>query len=339
MVNSIHQNNKLIAKDEHLESAISTKIHFWDGITRIGDIAFEEMINLTRVSIADSVTSIGMRAFYYCKRLTEVTIPESVTRIGSQAFGECHSLYEKENGITYVDNWAIDCEYEATTAVLRPGTLGVADSTFWQPSLTAIYVNDDNPNYTDIDGVLYNKAKTEVVRHPVGRSGAYTIPEGVTSIRDYAINCQAGLTSLTIPKSMLRIGRMSINSCANLTEITFLGITPPSIDETAFSGTTATVYYPDNQFWTEDVRQDYGGTLTWVAYKTADSELCGDADGDNEITDWDGILLSRYLAGWTVDIENLSAMDTDGDGEITDWDGVLLDRYLAGWTVNSQIGK
>ena len=59
----------------------------------------------------------------------------------------------------------------------------------------------------------------------------------------------------------------------------------------------------------------------------------GDLDGDEEITDWDGVLLARYLAGWNVDISNVDALDIDGDGEITDWDGVLLDRHLAGWDI------
>ena len=59
----------------------------------------------------------------------------------------------------------------------------------------------------------------------------------------------------------------------------------------------------------------------------------GDLDGDEEISDWDGVLLARYLAGWDVNVSNADVLDIDGDGEITDWDGVLLDRYLAGWDI------
>lgn len=59
----------------------------------------------------------------------------------------------------------------------------------------------------------------------------------------------------------------------------------------------------------------------------------GDLDGDGEITDWDGVLLAQYLAGWATDAQDTAMLDIDGDGEITDWDGVLLDRYLAGWNV------
>ena len=62
------------------------------------------------------------------------------------------------------------------------------------------------------------------------------------------------------------------------------------------------------------------------------SVLNGDVDADGEITDWDAIMLNRYLAGWDVTID-LTAADTDKDGEITDWDAILLNRYLAGWDV------
>lgn len=64
-----------------------------------------------------------------------------------------------------------------------------------------------------------------------------------------------------------------------------------------------------------------------------DQLLIGDIDGDGQLSDWDGILFGRYLAGWDVDIPDYEALDIDADGEITDWDGVLLDRYLAGWPV------
>lgn len=58
----------------------------------------------------------------------------------------------------------------------------------------------------------------------------------------------------------------------------------------------------------------------------------GDIDGDGEITDWDAIMLNRYLASWNVSIQ-LSAADIDGDGDISDWDAILLERHLAGWKI------
>lgn len=67
-------------------------------------------------------------------------------------------------------------------------------------------------------------------------------------------------------------------------------------------------------------------TVTVIDY------IVGDADGDREISDWDAIVLNRYLAGWDVEI-NLKAVDVDGDGEVSDWDAIVLERYLAGWDV------
>ncbi|MBP5312565.1 MAG: hypothetical protein J6112_07020 [Clostridia bacterium] len=61
--------------------------------------------------------------------------------------------------------------------------------------------------------------------------------------------------------------------------------------------------------------------------------VIGDADGDGEVTDWDAIVLNRYLANWDVEIANINALDIDGDKEVTDWDAIVLDRYLANWDV------
>ena len=47
---------------------------------------------VTNLVIPEGVTSIGDRAFQYCSSLTSVTIPDSVTSIGGGAFAYCSSL-------------------------------------------------------------------------------------------------------------------------------------------------------------------------------------------------------------------------------------------------------
>ena len=68
------------------------KVVIGDGVTSIGDHAFEICSSLTSVTIPNSVTSIGNYAFMHCKSLTSVTIPNSVTSIGKYAFMNCKSL-------------------------------------------------------------------------------------------------------------------------------------------------------------------------------------------------------------------------------------------------------
>ncbi len=82
----------------------------------------------------------------------------------------------------------------------------------------------------------------------------------------------------------------------------------------------------------EGIKKIGTASVTKSVDVTSFSSQLGDADGDGEVTDWDGVMLARYLAGWPVEVE-VAALDIDGDGEVTDWDGVLLDRYLAGWKI------
>lgn len=81
---------------------------------------------------------------------------------------------------------------------------------------------------------------------------------------------------------------------------------------------------------TKTITVSYGGKTASFSI-TVITCLIGDVDGDSEITDWDAILLNRYLAGWSVDI-NAFASDVDNDGEVSDWDAIVLERYLAGWS-------
>ena len=63
-----------------------------EGVTSIGNYAFNACSGLASATIPNSVTSIGSYAFYGCSSLTSATIPNSVTSIGSSAFNGCTGL-------------------------------------------------------------------------------------------------------------------------------------------------------------------------------------------------------------------------------------------------------
>ena len=64
--------------------------------------------------------------------------------------------------------------------------------------LTSITVDPLNPNYSSQDGILYNKAKTQILYVPLAFSGHLVIPNSVTSINTSAFYGCTGLTSITV---------------------------------------------------------------------------------------------------------------------------------------------
>lgn len=99
------------------------------------------------------------------------------------------------------------------------------------------------------------------------------IPDSVANIGNIVFFDCTSLTSLTIPKSIKTLG-YAFCACSGLKEIRFLGDAPPCVPSAPlFESVTATAYYPaGNETWTEEVRQSYGGTITWVTYNPDGSQ-------------------------------------------------------------------
>ncbi len=93
-----------------------------------------------------------------------------------------------------------------------------------------------------------------------------SLPATLTAIEDGAFEMCGGLTEITIPAGVTLLGPEVFFGCEALETLYFQG-GAPSIGVDAFLGVNATAYYPANDpSWTEEVRQNYGGTITWEAY-------------------------------------------------------------------------
>ena len=244
-----------------------------EGVTSIGESAFENCRSLTSVTIPNSVTSIGWSAFFYCKSLTSVTIPDSVTSVGAYAFLGCTSLTSVTipNSVTSIGGCAFDECWSLTSVTIPDSVTSIGDSAFasctsltsvtipdsvtsigggafaWCTSLTGIWVTEGNSHYSsDASGVLFSKDKTTLVQYP-GAFAAYAIPDSVTSIGAGAFGGCTSLTSVTIPDSVTSIGQHAFNGCRSLTSVTIPdGVT--SIGAYAFSecSSLTSVTIPDS---------------------------------------------------------------------------------------------
>ena len=270
------ENSKLASIGEWAFSQCTslTSITFGENsqLTGIGDSAFRDCTSLTSITIPDRVTSIESWAFYDCRSLTSVTIGDSVTSIGGGTFVRCTSL----TSITIPDrvtsiggNAFRDCN-SLTSITIPDSVTSIGGNAFFLcSSLTSINVGAGNLNYTDVNGVLFNKGKTVLLTYPEGKTGAtYTIPDSVTSIGELAFYDCLSLTSITIPDGVTSIGERAFSNCTSLTSITFLG-TAPTVGFFAFLGVAdgATAYVYEQfvaSFGTEG--------STWVGFLTVASQ-------------------------------------------------------------------
>jgi hypothetical protein len=291
--------------DQAFEGCTSlTSITIPDSVTSIGNYAFIGCSNLTSITIPDSVTSIGRGAFYNCTSLTSITIPDNVTSIEIQTFSGCTSL----TSITIPDS------------VTSIGRQAFQNCT----SLTKIEVGVGNVNYTDVNGVLFNKKKTVLHTYPEGKIGDnYTILDGVTSIGDKAFAYCTILTNITIPDSVTSIGRGAFLRCNNLTSIT-IPDSVTSIGDYAFRDCTSLTSITIGKGVTS-IGDDAFDTCTILANitfmgaaPTVGSEAFKDvADG----------------AAAYVTIEALSSFDASG----ADWYGLTVDTILTWTTTNEEV--
>ncbi len=191
-------------------------------VTGIGDSAFDRCSSISSVTIPPGVTIIGTRAFNYCDSLVNVNIPDGVTSIGTRAFGICEGLTSIiiPDSVTSIGISAFFGCDGLTSINIPDSVVSIGQGAFADcASLLSITVAVSNPNYKSLNGVLFNKVQTLLIRYPGGKIGSYTIPDSVVSIGQGAFGYSASLTSVTISDSVTNIGNGAFILCTGLTNV------------------------------------------------------------------------------------------------------------------------
>lgn len=100
------------------------------------------------------------------------------------------------------------------------------------PVLKEINVSEDNPYFTSVDGVLYNKDVTVLLAYPNGRApletdadgkavggGDFTVPETVKEISENAFYLCSNLRTIKFSDSLEKIGDKAFIKCGNLAKL------------------------------------------------------------------------------------------------------------------------
>ncbi len=139
-----------------------------------GDFAVTEKIEVPECYEGKPVTRIGDGSFLF-SNAKEITIPKTVTHI---------EVGEEYNAFSLCRNLAV------------------------------INVRPENMHYSSINGVLFNKDQTSLIKCPENYDcPIYEIPQGVTVIGNIAFSDCKNITEVTIPESVTEMGMGAFIRC------------------------------------------------------------------------------------------------------------------------------
>ncbi len=250
-----------------------------DSVTSLGDSCFSGCTQLTSITLPDSVTSLGYECFSECTSLTSIVLPDSVTSLGRSCFNGCTSLTSINipGGITTL--WGCFSGCASLTSIILPDglttmkgycftgctsltSITIPDSVIYMStdeytgaivcfsgctSLTQINVAANNPEYSSVDGIVYNKDGTKLLHCPEGKTGEVMIPEGVTELMPHCFRECVNLTSVILPEGITHLGRDSFVYCTNLISINIPdGTTVLGYGAFAYCSSLSSIMIPDS---------------------------------------------------------------------------------------------
>ena len=179
-------------------------------VSSIGEGAFSGCSSLETVEFAEGATieTIGKNSFQQCTGLKEITIPNSVKKIEYEAFNSCQNLKT--------------IHIPANTTSIDQGAFSLCGS------LTQFEVDENNQQYSCVDGMLTSKDKKTLCIFPGGKANdeITLLSPSFTAIGERAFYYCKKLTNVTIPKHVTSIGKEAFRMCDNLKTIAFLSDTP-----------------------------------------------------------------------------------------------------------------
>ncbi len=211
----------------------------------------------TNLILPNYVTRINRCAFYKNQNLTSVIIPNSVESIGEWAFRDCSNLtnFNLNDKVKKLEYLILSNCSKLTSITIPASVTEINDRAFlYSNNLVNIKVDANNTQYKDIDGNLYSKNGTILIRYAPGKTQTeFIIPNSVTSIESYAFeSCTANIrwennstireigyysfcdykgTSIELPDTLITIGYNAFFSCSNLIAITI----PNSVTSIGYS--------------------------------------------------------------------------------------------------------
>lgn len=196
-----------------------------NGVSTLGNYAFNKCASLATVSLGNSLTAIGDYAFSDCKKLESVTFGSALETIGERAFASAKiSSLVLSATVRTIGDWAF-YNNPLTAITFNDGLQSIGSRAFYGVSVQTLNI----PNsVTELGSYAFSGCKSlETV----------TIGTGVTKISDYTFNTCSALTQISCP-SVTEIGKNAFSGCSSLSDIP-LNDKITSLGNYVFSGCSA----------------------------------------------------------------------------------------------------
>ncbi len=324
------------------------------GLNSIGDSAFMGCTALTGIDFPAELNSIGKEVFKDCTALTSVTFPEGLARIGWGAFFCCDSLKSVTipASVEYIGGEAFGYHlvYER----------GTHDEWFWNEK-----VMDDFTMYG-----YYGSGADRYAAYPsyeedhIRFIGLNEMPTEKKIKADLSDGMLLEVNDLTGTPTTDKYGEPHDygDDYPNRTVIGIYDITLWSADHRAVTRpeepftVRIRCSQPDAKVYEAGYNDDLNAVYEngWLVFSVdritrfavvagADVVLpvCGDIDGDGELSVYDATIIQRYEAGMTVksDAEMILHADVNGDGVTDVFDATYVQRYLVSMDTPYPVGE
>ena len=218
------------------DCGVLTSITIPNSVTSIGEATFSNCSSLISIAIPSGVTSIGDWAFYFCGDLTSITIPDSMASIGDNVFYLCFNLTSITipNSVTSIGNSAFGYCSSLTSITIPNSVTNIGYNAFNNCSnLTTVNFNADScvsmgwdvwngcTSLTTVNIGDNVKAIPNNAFLNCSKLTSVTISKSVTSIGWRAFGNCSSLTSITIPNNVKTIESQAFNNCVNLATVNF----------------------------------------------------------------------------------------------------------------------
>ena len=187
-----------------------TRIVVEEGVTTIGAYAFYNLPQCVSAQLPDSVEYIGDYAFSAVYNLADVPFTANLREIADHAFAGImgHKAFVIPEGVEIIGKNAFVTNVFYDTISIPASAYYIEETAFsGSQAVHEFIVDENNPNYTAVDGVLFSKDLSLLINYPVYKEEShYDIPDTVTRIGDKAIMLNCFLKTLTIPASVNEVG-------------------------------------------------------------------------------------------------------------------------------------